>query len=46
MEYEYNDSVGTSKAKPRKKSKDPSREKAGRWTDAERRTFLVGLQRL
>ncbi len=32
--------------KRQKKSKFPSESKAGRWTDSERRTFLVGLQRL
>ncbi len=38
------DSIDPSKVKRRKK--DPSRGKAGRWTDSERRAFLVGLQRL
>ena len=38
------DSIDPSKVKRRKK--DPSRGKAGRWTDSERRAFLVGLQQL
>jgi hypothetical protein len=40
----HDDSIDPSKVKRRKK--DPSRGKAGRWTDSERRAFLVGLQRL